>query len=155
MRVRLTAPRWTHIALPSGDIDKAVDFYTRYTALAVVASHEDEAGRNVWLAPGVPGDCPFVLVLVMFYRDQGRPQPTMTPFAHIGIEVPSRADVDEVAERARAEGCLIWEPKEMPAPIGYICALTDPDGNVVEISYGQQVFETVQSRRQDAATEER
>jgi hypothetical protein len=28
----------------------------------------------------------------------------------------------------------------MPAPIGYICAATDPDGNVVEFSYDQGVY---------------
>jgi hypothetical protein len=28
----------------------------------------------------------------------------------------------------------------MPDPIGYICALTDPDGNVIEISHGQGVY---------------
>jgi lactoylglutathione lyase len=146
MRAPLTAPRWSHVALPSSNIDKAVDFYTSYTPLAVLSTHEDEAGRNVWLASRHQGDCPFVLVLVMFYRDQGRPQPTLAPFAHIGIEVPARADVDHTAERARAEGCLVWEPQEMPPPVGYVCALADPDGNIVEISYGQGVFEAVEAR---------
>ena len=31
----------------------------------------------------------------------------------------------------------------MPDPVGYICALKDPDGNVIEISHDQQVFDTV------------
>ena len=35
---------------------------------------------------------------------------------------------DEVAARGRAEGCLAWEPELWPAPVGYVCALTDPDG---------------------------
>jgi hypothetical protein len=30
----------------------------------------------------------------------------------------------------------------MPAPIGYICMLQDPDGNLVEVSYDQGVYET-------------
>jgi lactoylglutathione lyase len=70
----------------------------------------------------------------------------MSPFAHIGIEVPERADVDAVAERARAEGCLSWEPRDMPDPVGYICALSDPDGNVIEISHDQGVYAAVQEK---------
>jgi predicted lactoylglutathione lyase len=68
----------------------------------------------------------------------------MAPFAHIGIELTSREDVDEVADRGRAEGCLMWEPRQMPPPIGYICALTDPDGNVVEFSFDQGVYAKAQ-----------
>ena len=32
----------------------------------------------------------------------------------------------------------------MPPPIGYICALTDPDGNVVEFCYDQGVYAKAQ-----------
>ena len=67
-------------------------------------------------------------MLVSFFRDQEKgPQPIMAPFAHIGIEMPERRDVDAIADRARVAGCLSWEPTDMPPPIGYICAITDPD----------------------------
>ena len=33
--------------------------------------------------------------------------------------------------------------RDMPAPIGYVCALTDPDGNVIEISHNQGVYDKV------------
>lgn len=140
----LTTPRWTHIALPSLDLDTTVDWYLRYTPLAVLDQREDADGRSAWLAHEGQVDNPFVLVLVMFYRNQGTPQPQLGPFAHLGIEVPERADVDRLAEMARAEGCLHWEPTEMPAPVGYICALEDPDGNIVEISHDQGVYAKVQ-----------
>jgi catechol 2,3-dioxygenase-like lactoylglutathione lyase family enzyme len=85
------------------------------------------------------------LVLVSFKRDHDKgPQPIMAPFAHIGIEVTSRAEVDAIAKRGESEGCLAWPPTEMPPPIGYICALTDPDGNMIEFSYDQGVYATVQ-----------
>ncbi len=32
---------------------------------------------------------------------------------------------------------------QMPDPIGYICMLRDPDGNMVEFSYDQGVYEKV------------
>ncbi len=47
------------------------------------------------------------------------------------------AEVDAAAEVGRSSGCLHWEPERHPPPVGYLCALTDPDGNVVEFSYGQ------------------
>ncbi len=64
----------------------------------------------------------------------------MAPFAHIGIEVPDKSEVDRIAAVAEAEGCLQWPPTQMPAPIGYICAIKDPDGNVIEISWDQGVY---------------
>jgi catechol 2,3-dioxygenase-like lactoylglutathione lyase family enzyme len=88
---------------------------------------------------------PFVLVAGQFYEghDPFSPaqHPPLGPFAHIGIELPSKAAVDEIAERARAEGCLAFGPTEMPKHIGYICFIKDPDGNTVEYSYDQGVYE--------------
>jgi predicted lactoylglutathione lyase len=59
--------------------------------------------------------------------------------------VPERADVDAVAALGRERGCLRWEPRQMPEHIGYICALEDPDGNVIEFSHAQKVFSTVRA----------
>jgi lactoylglutathione lyase len=140
---KLTEARWTHIALPSSDLDAAIEFYTTMTPLVVVATHQDEAGRNAWLSNDKQVETPFVLVLVEFAKDKGKQQPQLSPFAHLGMEVPNRSDVDAIAERARGLGCLHWEPMDMPPPVGYICALKDPDGNVIEISHNQQVFEEV------------
>jgi lactoylglutathione lyase len=145
VQAKLTEARWTHIALPSSDLDAAIEFYTTLTPLVVVATHEDAAGRNVWLSNDKQVETPFVLVLVEFAKDKGKKQPQLSPFAHLGIEVPQRSDVDTIAERARELGCLHWEPQDVPPPVGYICALTDPDGNVVEISHNQEVFAEVRA----------
>lgn len=146
MSATLSRPRWTHIALPSSDLDRSVHWYQRFTPLVLLSEHADAEGRSAWLCHEGEAECPFVLVLVMFHREAGRPQPIMAPFAHIGIEVPRRADVDAIAAAAAAEGCLAWEPKDMPPPVGYICALNDPDGNVIEISHDQGVYAACQER---------
>jgi lactoylglutathione lyase len=138
------APRWTHIALPSSDLDASIEWYERFTPLRLLARREDSDGQSAWLSHEGQVDNPFVLVLVMFYRDKGHLQPIMAPFAHIGIEVPTRAEVERVAAEGRAAGCLAWEPTDMPDPIGFICAVTDPDGNMIEISHNQGVYDTVQ-----------
>jgi lactoylglutathione lyase len=147
----LAEPRLTHVALPCSDIDRSIEFYTSVTPLVVVARHDDENGRGVWLSNDNQSKDPFVLVLseladdvaTGFGQQPGEPVPTLRPFAHIGIEVPRREDVDAVAEKGRQLGRLHWDPRQMAEHIGYICALEDPDGNVVEFSHNQKVFSTV------------
>ena len=148
----LTEPRWTHVALPVTDLEKSIEFYTTLTPLVIVARNEDENGHGVWLSNDKQVETPFVLVLAEFIPEMagrfgiepGKPHPTLSPFAHIGIELPSKEDVDAVAERAREMGVLEWEPRMMAAHIGYICSVRDPDGNVIEFSWNQKVFTRVQ-----------
>ena len=136
--------RFTHVALPCTDIDATIAWYERFTPLRLLDRREDAEGFGAWLGQPDMVDKPFIIVLVSFHRDRaGGPQPTLAPFAHLGIELPTREAVDEVAARGRAEGCLAWEPELWPAPVGYVCALTDPDGNMVEFSHDQGVFAKV------------
>jgi len=147
----LTQPRWTHVAIPVSDLDRAIEFYTTLTPLVVVARNEDENGRGAWLSNDKQVEDPFVLVIAEFLpevarrfgQEPGQPHPTLAPFAHIGIEMPTRDDVDRIADKAREMGMLEWEPRDMAAHIGYICAVKDPDGNVIEFSHNQKVFSTI------------
>ncbi|HET7652821.1 MAG TPA: VOC family protein [Acidimicrobiales bacterium] len=149
--VKLTEPRLTHVALPVSDLDASIAFYTELCNLVCVAQNEDENGRGAWLSNDKQVKDPFVLVLAEFLPEvgerfgqtPGEKVPTLTPFAHVGIELPTREDVDRMADKAREMGCLQWEPRDMAAHIGYICAALDPDGNVVEFSHNQKVFSTI------------
>jgi len=138
------SPRWTHIAIPSADLDATIEWYERFTPLRLLTRREDVDGQSAWLSHEGQIDNPFVLVIVMFWKDKGRAQPMLAPFAHIGIEMPSRDDVDRIAELGREAGCLAWPATDMPPPVGYICAVNDPDGNVIEISHNQGVYDKVQ-----------
>lgn len=142
-----TSPRWTHVALPTRDMDRTIEWYTTWTPLAVVHDRSDDDGRTTWLGHPIDPDRPshpFVLVLIESeaYDDVAT---ILGPLAHIGIEMPSRAEVDDVAERARAAGILHWDAADLGPPVGYICALTDPDGNIVEFSHDQGVYEAAQA----------
>ncbi|WP_173081552.1 VOC family protein [Phytohabitans rumicis] len=139
----LPQARWTHVALPVGDLDKSIEFYTSLTPLVVVDRFEDADGESAWLSNDKQVETPFVLVLVGFNKDKGGQHGVLKPFAHIGVEVPNRSDVDELAAKARELGVLHWEPQYVNEQVGYVCALRDPDGNVIEISHDQKVFETV------------
>jgi catechol 2,3-dioxygenase-like lactoylglutathione lyase family enzyme len=141
----LTEPRWTHVAIPVSDLDRSIEFYTALTPLVVVARNEDESGRGAWLSNDKQVETPFVLVLSqMFAVEPGRSTRTLGPFAHLGFELPNKADVDAIAERARRMGVLEWEPQQLAEHIGYVCAARDPDGNVVEFSWNQKVYARIQ-----------
>ncbi|MFK7917031.1 MAG: VOC family protein [Ilumatobacter sp.] len=148
--LRPTTSRWTHIALRVTDIDATIAFYRRYTELELLDRREDADGYGAWLGHSDQKEFPFVLVLAQFFAetDPFAPAPIakLAPFNHIGIELPTKADVDDMAARAEADGCLAMAARSMPAPIGYICMLEDPDGNLVEFSFDQGVYETVREK---------
>ena len=143
---KLTSPRWTHVALPSCDIDRSVAWYETFTPLVVVERFEDAMGKSAWLGHANQVEDPFVLVLVMFYKDQGKKQPQLAPFAHIGIEVPTEQELEAIAAKAKSADCLAMPPQRIPPPVGYVCMISDPDGNRIEISHNQQVYQKVQER---------
>jgi lactoylglutathione lyase len=144
--IRPKRPTWTHIALCAKDVDASIAWYERFTHLRLLSRSEDKVGKSAWLGDSEQADSPFVLVLGQFFEgfDPFAPavHPPMAPFAHIGIELASKEEVDEIAARGKAEGCLTFGPQQMPKHIGYICFLADPDGNTVEYSYDQGVYQT-------------
>lgn len=143
-----SSTRWTHVALRVGDIDATIDWYRRFTPLELLARRSDDYGHGAWLAMSDQVEHPFVLVVAEFFPDtdpyRAVPKAVLGPFAHLGFEMPTRAEVDEVAAIARADGCLSLPPTQMPDPVGYICMLTDPDGNTVEFSHDQGVYAAAQ-----------
>ncbi len=138
-------PTWTHIALRVKDVDATVAWYEKFTHFSVLARHQDEVGRNAWIGDKSDAENPFVLVAGQFFEghDPFAPaaHPPLGPFAHIGIELPSKEMVDEIAAKGKEAGCLAFGPMQMPEHIGYICFLKDPDGNTVEYSFDQGVYE--------------
>jgi catechol 2,3-dioxygenase-like lactoylglutathione lyase family enzyme len=76
-----------------------------------------------------------IVAITMPPSDSGFP-PHM---AHFGYDVASRADVDEIAKRAEAEGILDQGPTYAGPIVGYYCIVRDPDGNLVEFSHGQPI----------------
>jgi catechol 2,3-dioxygenase-like lactoylglutathione lyase family enzyme len=126
-------PAFTHCALHVCDLDKSIAFYQSYCGLEVVKEHGEGSGRSVWLAsPGQEKNLVLVLLGGGGSRVQGEADMT-----HYGFGVPARQDIDRIAERARKEGCLHWEPREYAPPTGYLCAVKDPSGYIIEFSYGQ------------------
>ncbi len=143
--VRPMRSTWTHVAFPVKDVDASVAWYEAYTHLRTLARHEDVDGKNAWLGDPTQADQPFILVLGQFYEGHDPFAPAvhhpMGPFAHLGLELPTREAIDDIAAKAKAGGFLALGPMQMPKEVGYICLVKDPDGNTIEYSYDQGVFE--------------
>ena len=126
-------PSLTHLALHVKDLDACIEFYQSYCEMQVILQRESHDQQVVWLAEkGREKE----FILVVLPGGPGRDQ-SEKDFSHLGFALESRKSVDKLAERAREEGILVWKPKEEPYPVGYYCAVNDPDGNFVEFSYGQ------------------
>ena len=126
-------PKLTHLAMHVHDLDACVSFYREVCGMKIVHDRGSEVTRVVWLAePGRENDLVFVLIPGGPRHDQPE-----RDFSHIGLAVDIRGAVDAFADRARDAGYLAWEPREEPYPVGYYCGLRDPDGRIVEISFGQ------------------
>ncbi len=126
-------PVLTHIALQVRDLQATIEFYREFCGMSVVHERAAKGERIVWLAePGREREFIFVLMPGGSGRDQ-----RASDYSHLGFALPSRAAVDAIADKARRSGCLVWEPREEPYPVGYYCGVRDPDGSFVEFSYGQ------------------
>ena len=126
-------PVLTHLAFHVRDLDASIAFYREYCGMQLVHERVTDGRRVVWLAePGRERE--FIFVLVPGGRGKA---PATTDYSHLGFALESRAAVDAIADRARGAGFLVWEPRQEPYPVGYYCGISDPDGNMVEFSYGQ------------------
>lgn len=126
-------PTLTHIALHVPDLDACIGFYAQFCGMHVFHERAGKGSRIVWMAePGQERE--FIFVIMPGGRDRAL---AGDDYSHFGFALDSRAAVDAIADQARAAGCLIWEPRDEPYPVGYYCGLRDPAGNYVEFSYGQ------------------
>jgi catechol 2,3-dioxygenase-like lactoylglutathione lyase family enzyme len=129
----------THVALPVRDLAASIAFYERYADMQVVHRRVDDSAV-AWLSDRTR---PFVIVLIetagAAHADGG-----LRGFSHLGVAVGSRAEVDRRVEQARAEGHEVLGPLDDGPPVGYWAFVADPDGNNLELSFGQEVGLTVE-----------
>lgn len=133
----------SHIALVVRDIDKTIAFYEQFAALHVV--HRRTAGGDVkevaWMADGLR---PFALVLIGSNALNDTP---LGPFGHIGVACESPDEVLCLAAEAERRGILRSAPRDDGPPVGLWTYIADPDGNTLELSFGQEIAFTVKTPR--------
>jgi catechol 2,3-dioxygenase-like lactoylglutathione lyase family enzyme len=125
--------RLDHIALQTPDAERAARFYCEWAGMRVIHQRQDPGSehRVAWvrLAHDESG-----LIIVLVESDEIGRHGQMD---HFGFHVTARADVDAIAERARAAGILVDEPMYAGPVVGYFCTIQDPDGNHLEFSCEQ------------------
>jgi len=126
-------PVLTHLGLHVADVDVSIDFYSRYCQLKLIHERGTGPDRVIWMSE--PGR-ETTLILVMIGGGTPTPQPD-GDYRHLGFALPSKAHVDAIAALAKSESRLMWPPREEPWPTGYYCGVRDPDGQIVEFSFGQ------------------
>jgi catechol 2,3-dioxygenase-like lactoylglutathione lyase family enzyme len=124
-------PQITHLCLHVESLKECVRFYQRYCQMEVIEDRSDAGEGSVYMAAvGQPN----TLVFQMMSGGKNL-QLAASDEQHFGFNVESKAKVDEIAQQARQDGALVWEPAEY-VPGAYLCTVRDPNGNHVEFSFG-------------------
>lgn len=127
---------FTHVALQVSDLERSLAFYQRYADMTAVHRRTSSDGvRVAWVTDHTR---PFVIVLL----ETAVTHP-LGGWAHLGIGVDSRAEVDRRLALAVAEGLTTAGPHDSGPPAGYYGIVVDPDGHNLEIAHGQEVAFTV------------
>jgi len=126
----------THIALQVNDVERSIAFYREFCGMTVVHDRGDaDVGRVVWLGWGEDPPKFIIVLLAKAYEKNIQP-----PWQHIGMAVDSRSEVDAAFAKGQAVGLQgLWPPVDGGPIVGYYCGVPDPDGNIVEFSYGQRI----------------
>jgi lactoylglutathione lyase len=126
------AVRLTHVVVKVADLERSIAFYRRFCALEVVRDGRP-GGHTVWLAPAQRTEGPPAFVLVLYL--------TRVDFRldHLGFQCDARAEVDSIAAEGERLGILAEPPFEGRGDIGYVTMIRDPDGHLVEFTFGQPI----------------
>jgi catechol 2,3-dioxygenase-like lactoylglutathione lyase family enzyme len=136
----------THVAFAVRDLERSIAFYARYAGMQVVHRRSRAADSGVaWVSDLTR---PFVIVLI---QAPGLNDTPLGPFGHLGVGYASREEVDRLAAMAAAEGVLVSGPTDSGPPVGYWSYIRDPDGNTLEVAFGQEVAFTVAAAADDGA----
>ena len=130
----------SHVALVVRDLDRSIAFYQEFADLRVVhrRTSSGDVKEVAWMADGLR---PFALVLVASTSLSDTP---LGPFGHLGVACATREDVLGRAAEAERRGILRSTPRDSGPPVGLWTYIADPDGNTLELSFGQEIAFTVE-----------
>ncbi len=127
------AVHWTHLTITVSDFLRTIDFYSSLCGFSLLRDRRKEGGGTIWLGPKpAAGELPIFLLVV----SQGE---VTSRLDHLGFQCDSRSGVDAVAAKATELGILVHPPTDSGGSVGYWTMVRDPDGHLVEFTYGQPI----------------
>lgn len=126
----------THIAFSVKDLDASLAFYEKFADMKVIhqrGARGTDARPVAWISDMTRN---FAIVLV---ENPDSTDTKLGPFGHLGVACKSKNEMDAKLALARADGVLRKEPQDSGPPVGYWAFLDDPDGNTLELSFGQEI----------------
>ena len=141
-------PRIDHAAVWVSDLAAARDFYLRwFSGRSNGEYHNPRTGLRTFIltfAPDAAGGRGARLELMRRPDVVARPDSEALGWAHISFALPGRADVDDLAARARAAGVPVVDGPRLTGDGYYEAVLLDPEGNRVEIVAGDYTDEVAE-----------
>lgn len=122
--------RLLHTMLRTGDLDRAIDFYTRVLGMQLLRRHDYPEGKFTLAFLGYGPESENTVIELTYNwgvasYDLGK------AYGHIAIEVD---DVYAACAEAKARGAtIVREAGPMNAGTTIIAFLTDPDGYFIEL----------------------
>ena len=130
-------PRLSHIGIPVTDLSKSIAFYKKWAGMTAQDGPADPGGVKGARMTQTAGD--FAISLLEMPVSNALPMPGVM---HLGLDCTSRAQVDKIASDAKKAGILLSGPVDSGPGLGYQTYISDPDGNNLEFSFGQQLGAT-------------
>lgn len=129
----MTTARIAHIALWTRDIERLCAFYTGVFGLAAGPPYES-ARRPGFLSRFLAfADGTAIELMQAPWLEDGFGADERIGYAHIAIGLGSEAAIDALSARAQSQGFLHGSPRHTGDGF-YEAVLTDPDGNLIEIT---------------------
>ncbi len=130
----MTAIRIAHVALWTADLERLAAFYQRVFAAHVGERYESRRRPGFVSRFMTLTDGPAIEIMQAPWLDPVEYSGSERPgWAHIAISLGSIAAVDRLAEEAD-QGGFLNSPPRWTGDGFYEAVLTDPDGNLIEIT---------------------
>ena len=127
------AAHFTHVTFTVSNFERSIDFYRDVCELDVVRDRRAEGGSTVWLGPrgADKANPPFVFVI-----EEGEVTDRLD---HLAFQCDTREEIEAKARLGRARNALHRAPRDEGGSVGSYTMLRDPDGHIVEFTYGQPI----------------
>ncbi len=127
------AAHFTHLTFTVSNFDRSIAFYRDVCEMEVVRDRRSEGGSTVWIGPrgADKANPPFVFVI-----EEGKVTDRLD---HLAFQCDSREEVEVKANLGKSLNVLHRALRDEGGSVGSYAMLRDPDGHIVEFTYGQPI----------------